>query len=303
MIMRFNRFLNTSNLTLPNKHIFKMMKTFLQLIKIKITAAVAISTVLGYIIGAGEINIGVVLPVLGLFILACGSAALNQYQERELDAKMERTSHRPIPSGKISARNALIISLLLITSGSIILYYGSNFLALQLAILTLIWYNAIYTPLKQKTAFAIIPGALIGALPPLVGFSAVTGTITSANILFVAFFYFIWQIPHFWLLFLMHHKDYEEAGFPSIAKIFGKKQLAYITFLWTTATAISVMMFPIFDVVDSFTIIILLFISAISLIVIFSSLLGKREIKVKRLFIFINIFLLLINTLVIVDIV
>jgi len=279
------------------------MKVFLKLIKVKITIAVAISTVLGYIIAAQEINSGVVLPVLGLFILACGSAALNQYQERDLDAKMERTSERPIPSGKISAKNALLISITLIISGSIILFLGSNFLALQLALLTLIWYNAVYTPLKRKTAFAIIPGALIGALPPLVGYSAVTGDISSPNILFVAFFYFIWQIPHFWLIFLMHHKEYESAGFPSIAKIFGKKQLAQITFLWTTATAISVMMFPIFQVVDSFTIIILLFISSIGLIVLFSGLLGKKDQKVRRLFIFINIFLLLINTLIIVDVV
>jgi protoheme IX farnesyltransferase len=245
----------------------------------------------------------VILPVLGLFILACGSAALNQYQERDLDAKMDRTADRPIPSGRISARSALLISMLLIVSGSIILYMGSNFLALQLAILTLIWYNAVYTPLKRKSAFAIIPGAVIGALPPLVGYSAVTGDISNPSILFVAFFYFIWQIPHFWLLFLLHHKEYETAGFPSIAKLFGKRQLAQITFLWTTATAVSVMMFPVFNVVDSLTIVTLLFIAAIGLIVVFSGLLRNKELKVKRLFIFINIFLLLINCLVIIDIV
>jgi protoheme IX farnesyltransferase len=279
------------------------MKTFLKLIKVKITVAVAISTVLGYVVAAGEFNSGIILPVLGLFILACGSAALNQYQERDLDAKMERTSERPIPSGKISARNALIISITLITTGSILLYIGSNFLALQLALLTLIWYNAVYTPLKRKTAFAIIPGALIGALPPLVGYSAVTGTIANAPILYIAFFYFIWQIPHFWLLFLMHHEEYEAAGFPSIAKLFGKKQLAQITFLWTTATAVSIMMFPIFQVVSSLAITILLFSAAIGLIVLFSGLLFNRELKVKRLFIFINIFLILVNTLIIIDVV
>ncbi len=278
------------------------MKTFLNLIKIKITMTVAISTVLGYIIAAREINTGVILPVLGLFILACGSAALNQYQERDFDAKMDRTTNRPIPSGKISARTALIISLLLIISGSIILYIGSNFLSLQLAILTLFWYNAVYTPLKRKTAFAIIPGALIGSLPPLVGYSAVTGNIVGIEILFVSFFYFIWQIPHFWLIFLMYHKEYESAGFPSIAKIFGKKQLSRLTFLWTTALAISVMMFPIFQVVDSLTIVVLLFLSSIGLILLFSGLLVNKEIKVRRLFIFINVFLLLINTLVFIDI-
>ena len=278
------------------------MKTFLKLIKVKITMTVAISTVLGYIIAAREINTGVILPVLGLFILACGSAALNQYQERDFDAKMKRTTNRPIPSGKISPRNALIISLLLIVSGSIILFIGSNFLSLQLAILTLFWYNAVYTPLKRKTAFAIIPGALIGSLPPLVGYTAVSGEIANMQILFVSFFYFIWQIPHFWLIFLMHHKEYESAGFPSIAKIFGKKQLSQLTFLWTTALAISVMMFPVFQVVDSLIIVVLLFLSSLGLVILFSGLLANKEIKVKRLFIFINIFLILINTLVFIDI-
>ena len=277
------------------------MKTFLNLIKIKITVSVAISTTLGYVIATDGIDSGVLLPVLGLFIIACGSAALNQYQERDFDAQMKRTSDRPIPSGKIKANHALLLSLSMLVIGSIILYLSSNFLALQLAVLTIIWYNAIYTPLKRKTAFAIIPGAIIGALPPLVGYSVVTNNIANPEIIAVAFFFFMWQIPHFWLIFLMHHKDYEGAGFPSIAKLFGKKQLSQITFLWTTATAVCVMLLPVFGVIDSLTITTLLTITAVGLVILFIKLLYKREIKLKPLFISINVFLLVINLLIMID--
>ena len=100
----------------------------------------------------------------------------------------------------------------------------------------------------------------------------------------------------------MHHEEYEAAGFPSIAKIFGKKQLAQITFLWTVATAVCVMMFPIFQVVGTRVVIILLFVTALALIILFSGLLINQKIKIKRLFIFINIFLLTVNTLIIIDI-
>lgn len=168
-----------------------------------------------------------------------------------MDAQMERTKNRPIPSGQISSFGALLWALLLSISGSLLIYFGSGFLALQLAILALIWYNFIYTPLKKKTAFAVVPGSVIGALPPLVGWVAGGGSLTDPQALIIAFFFFIWQVPHFWLLLLKYGKEYEEAGFPSLTSIYSEKQIKYTTFIWTMATGVTALMLPVFGIVNS----------------------------------------------------
>ncbi len=131
------------------------------------------------------------------------------------------------------------------------IYIGSGFLALQLALLALIWYNAIYTPLKKKTAFAVVPGSVIGALPPLVGWVAGGGSLADPRALIIAFFFFIWQVPHFWLLLLKYGKEYEKAGYPSLTSIYSSKQIKYTTFIWTFATAVTALMLPVFGIVNS----------------------------------------------------
>jgi len=153
----------------------KFFKLFMELSKVRITFAVALTTLVGYLMKSGSFDSRLWVTVGGLFLLACGSAALNQYQEYEEDAQMKRTQDRPIPSGRISPSNALLFAIGLVVLGSAILYFFSGFLAMQLGVLTLIWYNAIYTPLKKKTAFAVIPGSFIGAFPPMVGYAAAGG--------------------------------------------------------------------------------------------------------------------------------
>ena len=106
--------------------------TLLELSKVKITFAVSLTTITGYVLASGRFDAGLILPTLGIFLLACGSSALNHYQERDRDAQMERTRNRPIPSGRISANGALITALILSGAGSLLIYYGSGMVALQL---------------------------------------------------------------------------------------------------------------------------------------------------------------------------
>ena len=225
--------------------------TLLELSKVRITFAVSLTTVTGYVLAGGRFDSGLILPTLGIFLLACGSSALNHYQEKDRDALMKRTKNRPIPSGRISATNALLFASFLSVAGSALIYIGSGLLALQLALLALIWYNAIYTPLKKKTAFAVVPGSVIGALPPLVGWVAGGGSLTDPKALIIAFFFFIWQVPHFWLLLLKYGKEYEKAGYPSLTSIYSTKQIKYTTFIWTMATAVTALMLPVFGIVNS----------------------------------------------------
>jgi protoheme IX farnesyltransferase len=271
-----------------------LLHTLVELGKVRITFAVSLTTITGYALASENMDTGVILPVVGIFLLACGSSALNQYQEKDKDSQMDRTKNRPIPSGRITSGNALLISILLVLSGSALIYAGSGFLALQLALLALIWYNAIYTPLKKKTAFAVIPGSVIGALPPLVGWVAGGGSLADPHAMIIAFFFFIWQVPHFWLLLLKFGKEYEQAGYPSLTSLYSEKQIRFTTFIWTMATAVSALMLPAFGIINSTVIGLGLLGTVVWLIVVFSRLLrqGTDKFNPRYYFMKINYFVL-----------
>jgi heme o synthase len=272
----------------------KHLQVFLELSKVKITFAVALTTITGYLLAGGSFDVGLILPTIGIFLLACGSSAINHYQEREKDALMERTRERPIPSGRISPGGALAFAFVLTSAGSAILYLSSGMLGMQLGLLALIWYNIIYTPLKKRTAFAVVPGAVIGSIPPLVGWVSAGGGLSDPRAWFMAFFFFIWQVPHFWLLMLKYGEEYTNAGFPSITKIYSARQIKNITFIWILATAVSALMLPAFNVVESWVVMAGLLISSIWLVGQFTRLLSVRDIAFSpiKYFMKINYFVL-----------
>ena len=221
---------------------------FTEITKLRITIFVTVTTMFGFIAATGSINSQIILPAFGILLLACGSAALNHYQERKTDVLMDRTKNRPIPSGKISPNSTVQLSIALIVLGSILLFIGSGLLALSLGLLNLVWYNAVYTPLKKVSPLAIIPGSLVGAIPPVVGWVAGGGNILDPQIILISFFFFIWQIPHFWLLLMVLDKDYQQAGFPTLTQIFNQQQLGRITFVWILATAVTGLLLPLFQI-------------------------------------------------------
>lgn len=257
--------------------IHSSLRLLLELNKVKITFAVTLTTIAGYVLAKNEFDSGLVLPVLGIFILACGAAALNHYQDRDKDALMKRTINRPIPSGKISPNMVLIIAIFEIALGTFIIYLGSNFLAAQLGLLALIWYNGIYTPLKRKTAFAVLPGSIIGAIPPMVGWVAGGGELSDPRLFVLAFFFFIWQVPHFWLLMLKYGKEYEDAGYPSITSMISKQQIKNATFMWTAATAVTALMIPVSGLMSTVFFKITIVLASVWLIVVFAQLLSSKK--------------------------
>jgi len=230
----------------------KWVNIFLELIKVKISLFSALSTSVGFILAQRGLSKEMILPMLGVFFLASGSCALNQYQERRNDQLMERTKGRPIPSKRLSPSAALKISLGLHGFGSIILYLGGHGSALGLGLLAVVWYNGVYTFLKRKSAFAAIPGALVGAIPPVIGWISGKGFFSlNPQILAISFFFFIWQVPHFWLLLLNFGREYEKAGLPSLTRMLTSAQLSRISFIWIFATVTACMMIPMFDLVES----------------------------------------------------
>jgi protoheme IX farnesyltransferase len=234
--------------------------------------------------------------------MACGSAVINHIQERNTDALMERTRNRPIPSERISVRDALVISIFLIGIGSALLFLN-GFVPLILGLLNLFWYNVVYTPLKKVSQIAIIPGSLIGAIPPVIGWTSAGGNIFDPQILIISFFFFIWQIPHFWLLLLMLGKDYEQAGFPSLTQVFDSKQLSRITFVWIIATVVTSLLIPFFGIVKNPVIFISLLALGIWLTWNASKFLKDKEQKMNFRFAFrqINIFALFVMIIISLD--
>ena len=210
-----------------------------ELCKVRISLFSAFSALTGLLLAAHEFRPEAVVLVAGVFLLACGSSALNQYQERKTDALMPRTEKRPIPSGRMEPSHALFFSVMLISLGSLTLLLTGRAVAPVLGLLAVIWYNGLYTYLKRKSAFALIPGSLVGAIPPAIGWVTGGGTFLDPGLIALCFFFFLWQVPHFWLLILSYGEEYRNAGLPSLTAIFTRTQLLRIIVNWIFATAVS----------------------------------------------------------------
>jgi len=225
------------------------MKPWLELLKLRITIASTVTTLVGYILGRGQFDSTLVPVLVGIMLQACGAAALNQVQDASLDARMPRTAGRPIPSGRIPRTAALIYALLFLVAGSVLLAMISP-LAAGLGLAAAVVYNGIYTPMKRVSPFAALPGSVIGALPPVVGWVAAGGYLSDPTIHLVAFFFFLWQIPHFWLLLLFYEKDYQEGGLPNLFDKFDRLQIVRLTFVWIAAVCVAALLLPLFSLFD-----------------------------------------------------
>lgn len=279
------------------------LSLFAEIVKMRITVMVSFTTALGYFLAANKISFDFIYPVIGIFLLACGSAALNQYQERNTDALMDRTKNRPIPSGRIKAISVLLISMSLLLLGSAVLILKANLTALSVGLLTFFWYNGVYTLLKKKMALAIIPGSLVGALPPVAGWAAAGGYLFDAKILYIALYFFVWQIPHFWLLLLVHGEDFSRGGFPVLSDRIGKKPIAAITFTMLIATVLISVAIPLFGIINyNISYVLLLMFAAFMIYSAHRFFVSELERKdIFKAFIGINIYTLFFIILLIID--
>jgi len=171
-----------------------------------------------------------------VFLLAAGCSAFNQVQEHRLDARMERTRHRPVASGRLSPAAGLVCSLPPAFIALLLLRHLNPTAAL-LGLGAAAWYNGVYTPLKRHTPFALLPGALCGALPPLIGWTAAGGNPVDYRIVLAAGLLFLWQIPHFWFFALKHRDDFRRAGLPTLLVSLPPAQLHRLALLWVFALA------------------------------------------------------------------
>ncbi len=187
-----------------------------ELFKIHVTTMVVITAWVGFYLGSmrsgiSSVQVGLVDALLGIGLVSAGSSALNQSIERRTDAKMIRTSDRPLPTGRISLSHGILMGMLAIGIGTLWLTARTNLITGTLTLLTAFTYVAVYTPLKRFTTLATFIGAFPGAMPPLIGWTAARGRIEWPAVALFAIL-FVWQFPHFMAIAWLYREDYGRAG-------------------------------------------------------------------------------------------
>jgi protoheme IX farnesyltransferase len=187
------------------------------LTKPEVNSLIAVTTLVGFYLGypihSDHFPFALLAhTLLGTLLVASGTGTLNQFFERCFDAQMRRTARRPIPAGRVEPASALHFGILLSSAGSLYLAVAVNALASLLAVLTVVTYLFLYTPLKRETPLCTLVGALPGAMPPLIGWAAASGNLSFGAWVLYAFV-FLWQFPHFMAIAWMYREDYARAGY------------------------------------------------------------------------------------------
>jgi protoheme IX farnesyltransferase len=221
------------------------MNHYLALTKPRITWLILVSTGVGYYCGLnGPLDWWILLhTILGTGLIASGTAALNQWYERDADARMRRTSNRPIPSGFISPRNALLFGVVLSMLGLADLLLGVHALAAGLGLFTQLTYLGLYTPLKQRSPISTTVGAIPGAMPPLIGFAASHGSLTAEAWVLYAIL-FLWQFPHFYAIAWLYREDYRRAGIRMLPIVQPDGESTMRRMLWFSLILVPVSVLP-----------------------------------------------------------
>ena len=221
------------------------MGDYLALTKPRLNFLVVATSAAGYYLGApGSADvISMAEAVAGTALVAGGAAVLNQLYERDTDALMRRTRQRPLPAGRVAPADARLLGLALSVAGLALLAARANWLSAGLALATLVTYLVIYTPMKRRTSLATLVGAIPGALPALIGWTASHGSIAYGGAALFAMV-FLWQIPHFMAIAWLYREDYGKAGFPMLPVIDPEGRRAGRQAVWYGAALVPVSLAP-----------------------------------------------------------
>jgi len=198
------------------------VKAYFELLKFRLSFTVAFSCVFGFILASSEVDlVSLLMLFFGGLLVSGASASVNQIIEKERDVLMTRTAKRPLPTLRLSTTEAICFSIICLGAGVAILLSFTNLLTTLLSLLSFLLYSFVYTPLKRVGPIAVFVGAIPGAMPPLLGWTAATGKI-SFEALIIFGIQFIWQFPHFWAIAWVADDDYKRAGFKLLPSGGGK---------------------------------------------------------------------------------
>ena len=219
--------------------------SYVVLMKPDVTFLVVITTVAGFYLGSrGALDWFLLANTLcATMLVAGGTAALNQYVERDMDAVMRRTASRPLPTGQLQPRQVLAFGIGSIVIGGFWLALEVNLIAAAVALATTLLYLGAYTPLKKRTPLATAVGAFPGALPPLIGWAAATGSLSLGGWTLFAILFF-WQFPHFMAIAWMYREDYARAGIKMLPVVDPKGDATFAQIIWTSAVLVPASLLP-----------------------------------------------------------
>ena len=226
-------------------NLFEKPWAYVVLTKPDVTFLVVITTVAGFYLGStGPVDWArLAQTLLGTLLVAGGTAALNQYVERDMDAVMRRTAARPLPTGTLKPSEVLIFGAVTIVFGTAWLALTVNALAAFIAFATCASYLALYTPLKTRTTLATAVGAIPGALPPLIGWAAARGSLSEGGWILFAIL-FVWQFPHFMAIAWMYREDYARAGIQMLPVVDRKGDATFNVIVSFSAILVPVSLLP-----------------------------------------------------------
>jgi protoheme IX farnesyltransferase len=256
-----------------SKYFLNQAQNYLELSKLKIMIPVSLTGFTGFFIFDPQLSLRIILVSTGILFLGISASVLNQIQETDIDYGMKRTQKRPLPAKRISIPQAFVFFFIMLSAGTVLVYSYGNLTSALIGLFTIFWYNGIYTYAKRITAFAVVPGAFTGALPPLIGWVAAGGGIWDKPVIFLEFLFFTGQIPHFWLLVLKYGEEYEKAGLPSLTAIMNRQQINRLTFTWIVTSVIAALFLCYFEIIHNTLISGILLIASVFLIWQFSRLL------------------------------
>lgn len=221
----------------------------LVLCKFWISLAITGSALAGVLVVSDKFSIVILYTLVGVFLLSCSASVFNQILESKFDSKMPRTKNRPIPSGKIKKTTAFIIGVLIMCVGFLVLTFEVNYLCAFTGMFNLLWYVLVYTPLKQKSVWAVFTGAITGTLPFFMGYFSVLPHWPSFQANLIAAFLFAWQIPHFMVLLKKYGQEFENAGFITIYSEISTLAYNRILYLWIIACSSGMLALPMFKII------------------------------------------------------
>jgi heme o synthase len=188
-------------------------RAYWELLKFRLSFLVAFSCAFGYVLGSPQINwFNLIMLFIGGLLMSGGSSAINQILEKDLDKLMTRTMTRPLPTNRLTVNEASWFAVACLVAGTAILIKFTPVITVLLSLLSMVLYSFVYTPLKRVGPIAVFVGAIPGALPPLLGWTAATGFI-DYQALIIFGIQFVWQFPHFWAIAWVADDDYKKAGF------------------------------------------------------------------------------------------
>lgn len=215
----------------------------LKLAKAPLCLLIGGAVLFGAVLADPVVSWQTLLAVGGVFLVATGAASLNSLQEHRLDAKLQRTKDRPLPTGQLTLRQAGWQAMFLLLCGLLLLVKTAGALPVLMTVSAVVLYNGIYTPMKKISILAIIPGAICGALPAYIGWLTSGGGVFGFTPILLFALFILWQIPHFWLILLSYQEDYAAGDLPNLLCRFQENTLKRLFITWIGALAFIMLMF------------------------------------------------------------